>query len=94
MGFTIRNRFIRSATMEGMALHDGSPSPELAELYRQLALGGVGFISTSACLSDRTWMPSSEGTLFLDSEDGLPAWENMVKQVHDAGAKISLQLGP
>jgi len=94
MGFSIRNRFIRSATMEGMALNDGSPSPDLIELYRRLALGGVGLISTSVCLSDRTWMPSSEGVLFLDSDDALLIWEKMVKEVHRAGTKISLQLGP
>lgn len=94
MGFAMRNRFVRSATMEGMALDDGAPSPELVYLYRQLALGGAGLISTSACLSDRTWMPSSQGTLFLDTDDTLSEWENLVKQVHQAGAKLSLQLAP
>ena len=94
MGLALRNRFIRSATMEGMALDDGSPSPELIDLYKNLAKGGVGLISTGACLSDRTWMPDARGNLFLDSDEALRTWENTVQQVHAHGAKISLQLAP
>ena len=94
MGITLRNRIIRSATMESMALDDGSPSPELIELYTNLAKGGVGLISTGACMADRTWMPDARGNLFLDSDEALTTWEDTVCQVHAHGAKISLQLAP
>ena len=94
MGITLRNRIIRSATMEGMGAEDGSPSPELMELYENLALGGVGLISTGACLSDRTWIPDARGSLFLDSDNALKTWEKTVRRVHAAGAKLSLQLAP
>lgn len=90
----LKNRFIRSATMEGMASDDGSPSGELIKLYSQLAAGGVALVSTSACHSDRTWVPNPRGHLYLDSDKTLNQYEKMVKEVHRAGAKISLQLGP
>lgn len=93
-GLKLKNRFIRSATMEGMASDDGSPSGELIELYSKLASGGVALVSTSACHSDRTWVPNPKGHLYLDTDDTLDKWEKMVKEVHRAGAKISLQLGP
>lgn len=94
MGLNLRNRFIRSATLEMMASADGAPSPELIALYADLASGGVGLISTSACLADRTWIPWSGRFLSLDGNHHVALWEEMVKIVHRAGALISLQLGP
>jgi 2,4-dienoyl-CoA reductase-like NADH-dependent reductase (Old Yellow Enzyme family) len=93
-GIRLRNRIIRSATMEGLAKPDGSPSPELEALYEDLAKGGVGLISTSACLSDRTWSPDPRGTLILDAKADLSAWRETAEAVHRAGAKFSVQLGP
>jgi 2,4-dienoyl-CoA reductase-like NADH-dependent reductase (Old Yellow Enzyme family) len=93
-GIRLRNRVIRSATMEGLAKPDGSPSPALRTLYEDLAKGGVGLISTSACLSDRTWSPDPRGTLILDGQADLGAWKETAAAVHQAGAKFSVQLGP
>jgi len=45
-GIRIKNRFVRSATFEGMASEDGSVTDELVELYKTLARGGVGLIIT------------------------------------------------
>ncbi len=95
MGLKLRNRFIRSATMEVMASpDDGAPTEALKELYLRLAVGGVGLISTSACLSDRSWVPDPRGQLSLHSDAALPAWEEMIEAVHREGALISVQLGP
>jgi 2,4-dienoyl-CoA reductase-like NADH-dependent reductase (Old Yellow Enzyme family) len=43
-GMTIQNRFIRSATWEGMSSDQGSCSKELVEFTVNLARGGVGLI--------------------------------------------------
>jgi 2,4-dienoyl-CoA reductase-like NADH-dependent reductase (Old Yellow Enzyme family) len=41
------NRFVRSATWEGMAAPDGEVTPRLVELMVRLSRGGVGLIITS-----------------------------------------------
>ena len=46
-GMTLPNRFVRSATWEGMAAEDGSVTPKLIETMVALAKGGVGLIITS-----------------------------------------------
>ena len=42
----IKNRIIRSATHEGMALPDGMPTGDLVKNYERLAQGGAGAIIT------------------------------------------------
>jgi len=41
---TLANRFVRSATWEGMAAADGSVTPQLTQTMVDLAYGGVGLI--------------------------------------------------
>ena len=51
-GLQMNNRFVRSATWEGMAAEDGKVTPKLIELMVELAKGGVGLIiSGSAVIS-------------------------------------------
>ncbi len=42
----MKNRLVRSATAESMATKEGYVTPQLMELYRKLAEGGVGTIIT------------------------------------------------
>ncbi len=50
-GIQLRNRFVRSATAEGMTTFDGHPTRELKEIYCKLAEGEVGLIITcGACI--------------------------------------------
>ncbi len=42
----MKNRLVRSATAESMATKEGFVTPELIELYKKLAEGGVGTIVT------------------------------------------------
>jgi 2,4-dienoyl-CoA reductase-like NADH-dependent reductase (Old Yellow Enzyme family) len=41
---TLANRFVRSATWEGMATEDGRVTPKLTDTMVALATGGVGLI--------------------------------------------------
>ena len=43
---TLENRFVRSATWEGLATDDGFVTTRLIDLAVQLAKGGVGLIIT------------------------------------------------
>ncbi len=42
----LKNRFVRSATWDGMGFTDGSFSPAQVELYRKLSAGGTGLLTT------------------------------------------------
>ncbi|MFO7963874.1 MAG: NADH:flavin oxidoreductase [Desulfobacterales bacterium] len=94
MGMTLKNRFVRSATIEGMADSDGSPGPKLKTLYRDLASGGIGLISTGACCTDPEWIGASKGQLQLTEGTNLSAWAETASMIHAYGASISLQLAP
>jgi 2,4-dienoyl-CoA reductase-like NADH-dependent reductase (Old Yellow Enzyme family) len=93
-GLDLKNRFVRSATLEGMATEEKTPSEPLLALYEELAIGGVGLIITSAVRADRSWDPSPNSrNLCLDRDDLVPAFSRLVKRVHDFGSKVILQLG-
>ena len=40
----LRNRIVRSATLEALGTADGTPTAKLVDLYRQLATGGCGLL--------------------------------------------------
>jgi 2,4-dienoyl-CoA reductase-like NADH-dependent reductase (Old Yellow Enzyme family) len=90
-GMTLANRFVRSATWEGMAADDGTVTPRLTETVTELAKGGVGMI-----ISGHTYVvpegqagPRQMGIY----KDGLiPGLTSMTDAVHQAGGKIVAQL--
>ena len=43
---TLKNRFIRSATWDGMGFNDGTFSPAQVELFHNLSLGGAGLLTS------------------------------------------------
>lgn len=45
-GIVLKNRFVRSATWEGMADDDGTCNMKLVDMMTKLAKGGVGLIIT------------------------------------------------
>jgi 2,4-dienoyl-CoA reductase-like NADH-dependent reductase (Old Yellow Enzyme family) len=49
----LKNRFVRSATWEGLANPDGSYSAEIADMTLKLAKGQVGLIITSYAYVNR-----------------------------------------
>jgi len=90
-GVSLANRFVRSATWEGMAGTDGSCSPELIKIMAKLAEGGVGLIITSHAYV------SPEGQagpwqMGIHSDEMLPGLARMAEAVHRAGGKIVVQL--
>jgi 2,4-dienoyl-CoA reductase-like NADH-dependent reductase (Old Yellow Enzyme family) len=46
-GMKLPNRFVRSATWEGMATTEGTVTPRLLTMMAELAAGGVGLIISS-----------------------------------------------
>lgn len=90
-GLSLANRFVRSATWEGMADADGSCTKKLTDLMVQLAEGGVGLIiSGHTCVS-----PGGEGGprhLAIHDDRFIPALLEMTTAVHRAGGKLVMQI--
>ncbi len=90
-GMKLANRFVRSATWEGLAADDGACTPELVERMAALADGGVGLIITGHCYvrPDGKAAPRQLGICRDDLAAGLGA---MAEAVHRRGGRIVLQL--
>jgi len=90
-GMALRNRFVRSATWEGMADENGRSTKQLADWYRDLAKGGVGLIITGYTFvrMEGRQMP---GSLGAQSDDLAPEATELSRAVHDEGGKLCMQL--
>lgn len=88
---TLENRFVRSATWEGMANHNGFCTPELIKLMVQLVRGGVGLIITGHAYvrKDGQAGPRQLGVYMDELIQGLT---EMTEAVHEANGKIVMQL--
>jgi len=90
---TIKNRFVRSATMEAMATEDGHATEQHIQLYRRLAEGGSGLIITG-----HTWVQkngqSGRFQMGIDDDKYIPALAKIADVIHVSGqgAKAVLQL--
>ncbi len=92
-GMEVKNRLLRSATMESMADLDGGVTDALLETYLDLARGGVGLIISGACAvaeDGRAW-PNQMGAWDDDHVAGLARLAAMV-HVHGQGCKGAVQL--
>ncbi len=88
---TLPNRLIRSATHEYRADEDGRPLPSLAEMYAQLARGGVGLIVSGHMFvhpTGKTHLQMSG----IYSDDLIPALAQLTAAVHREGGLIAAQL--
>ncbi|MBN1537305.1 MAG: NADH:flavin oxidoreductase [Anaerolineales bacterium] len=86
------NRLVRSATAERMTdLQDGRPQPRLAELYRQLARGGVGLIITGHMFVHPSGKAHS-GMTGVYSDELIPALASLAEAVHQEEGLIAAQI--
>ena len=90
-GMNLANRFVRSATWEGMATQKGRVTPQLTDTMVALAKGGVGLIISGHAYVTREGQASPwQLGIYEDSQiDGL---KSMTAAVHAAGGKIVVQL--
>ena len=90
-GMNLTNRFIRSATWEGMATEDGRVTPKLIDTMVDLAKGAVGLIVSGHTYVSREGQASPWQLGIYDDSliDGL---RSMTDAVHAAGGKIVAQL--
>ncbi|MDR1376089.1 MAG: NADH:flavin oxidoreductase [Synergistaceae bacterium] len=90
-GVTVKNRFARSATWEGMAATEGAVTPRLTRLMKVLAEGGTGLLFSSHAYIRRD---GQAGLFQLGIYDDalLPGLSEMCDAVHKGGALIFAQL--
>ena len=86
---TLRNRFIKSATNEGMA-RGGVPSAMLVKWHERFAEGGIGLTTVAYCAV------SPDGRTFVDqvtmNRQSLPDLKALTDAVHRHGAAASAQI--
>lgn len=90
-GMIIKNRFVRSATWEGMAKDDGTCTKKLIDLMSQLAKGGVGLIITGHAYIQKIGK-AGPWQLGIYEDRLVPGLREMTDAVHKMGGKIILQL--
>ena len=89
-GMELKNRLVRSATMEAMADDEGYPTDHLFKLYERLAKGGVGLIITGYTYVSRDG--KTPAMLGIDTDEHIPKYRELVSHVHQNGAQIAMQL--
>lgn len=92
-GMELKNRLLRSATMENMADVDGYVTEDLLEVYYHLTRGGVGLIiSGAAAVSEagRAWSRQ----MGIWDDKFIPGLSRLARVVHafDPGCKCAVQL--
>jgi 2,4-dienoyl-CoA reductase-like NADH-dependent reductase (Old Yellow Enzyme family) len=90
-GMKLANRFVRSATWEGMAADDGTCTQALENLYVELAKGGVGLIITSHTYVRPDGMGSPR-QLGLSDDAFIPGLRKMTDAVHRFNCPIAVEL--
>jgi 2,4-dienoyl-CoA reductase-like NADH-dependent reductase (Old Yellow Enzyme family) len=90
-GMNLANRFVRSATWEGLATAEGFPTEGLIRLLADLARGNVGLIITGHAFVSPEGQ-AAPGQLGIYTDGHVPLLKEMVGKIHDAGAKIAVQV--
>jgi len=90
-GMILSNRFVRSATWEGMAAPEGAVTPMLTETMADLARGGIGLIISSHAYVSTNGQ-AGPWQLGIYQDELIPGLQGMTAEVHKHGAKIVMQL--
>lgn len=87
----VPNHFVRSATYMGLADDDGAPTERTQQIWVGLARGGVGTIITSYTHIAGYEQPRPR-QLGIHNDALIDAYRPVVRAVHNAGAKIVMQI--
>ena len=90
-GMQLQNRFMRSATWEGLAAEDGRCTPALVDLMTTLAGGGVGLIISSHAYVQKVGQAGG-GQLGIHNDDMIPGLKEMTVAIHNQKGKVVCQL--
>lgn len=88
---TLKNRLLRSATWEGIALDDGSINEKIYSIYEEVSKGGIGGIITgftSVASNDHYF----EGMMRLSDDKLIPQYKKLTDIAHKENCPIISQL--
>ncbi len=88
---SLKNRIVKSATIENMASLNGLPSDKTARFYELLARGGTGLIFTGFAYVSKSGQtyPLQNGA---HTDAIISRWRPIIEKVHEQGAKIAMQI--
>ncbi len=87
----LKNRFVRSATWEGLANPDGSCSEKVKEMMVELARGQVGLIITGHAYVHPAGR-AHIGQLGIYDDFLIDSYKKMIEEVQNEGSRIILQI--
>lgn len=87
----LKNRFVRSATWEGLANEDGHINENITKVYEDLAKGNVGLIITSYAHILKEEQPNRK-MLGIYDDSFIHEYKDFVHKVHSYGSKIIMQI--
>ena len=90
-GMALRNRFVRSATAEGLATADGASSAALEAMLAAFADGGVGLVIAGYAYVSAEGKDEA-GQLGVYSDELVPGLAGLASAVHTASGAVVLQL--
>ena len=88
---TLPNRFVRSATYDGMAEKNGHVSTKQIRMVEELARGGVGLIILGITYVHPSGQISPVQNSLAD-DDCIPGFRALADTAHRPGARIAVQL--
>lgn len=91
-GLHLKNRFVRSATHDYLGRPDGSISAPQMELYRDLAVGGVGLIITGHAYVQHPLGRASVNQNGIYDDRFIEGYRKLADAMHAEGAALVLQI--
>ncbi len=87
----LANRFVRSATWEGLGTTDGFVTPALIDTMSRLAAGGIGLAITGHAYVSQEGQ-ATPWQLGVYTDEQVAGLTELVDVVHDRGGMIAMQL--
>ena len=89
----IKNRFVRSATYEGLATEEGEITDKLIDFYKTLSEGGSGLIITSYAFIQESGRANNK-QIGVYKDDFIPGLKKIADIIHEhgEGCKVVLQI--
>ncbi len=91
-GVTLPNRLVMAPMSTELGGLEGEVTPAMIAFYRERALGGMGLIIVEYTCVDPDTGRAHEYQLHLDDRKNLDGHRRLVRTIHDAGAKIFMQI--